>query len=114
MIRADSGQPVAEAVVSLFPQLENLGDPVRADHSRRSLHLHRPPGRPYSIGAERNGFVTPFGNSLSNGRLSVRAGQQLTHVELHLIPAGLISGTVIDEDRELVAQVDDSPCGSAR
>jgi hypothetical protein len=107
VFRADTGEPLAKAIVSLFPPQENLGDQriVRTTADGAFAFTGLLAGT-YSVSAERNGFVFQFGGGDFNTRsLSVRAGQELTQITLRLIPAGLISGTVIDEDRDPVARL---------
>jgi hypothetical protein len=54
----------------------------------------------YALEVSRNGFVTDAGPGMLN--VSVKAGGAIEDLRLKLIPAGAISGTVVDRDGEPV------------
>jgi hypothetical protein len=105
VFRSDTSAPVAKAIVSLFPQQENLGEQRAMQTGADGAFIFSGLlAGSYAISADRNGFVLQFAD-VSNRPFRVRAGQEISNVVLNLIPAGLIFGTVIDEDRDPVAHL---------
>ena len=109
VLRADSGLSLAKATVLMFldgrPQ-DNLS--ARTDRSGFFEFPEVSPGR-YRLRAQRNGFVAqPYG-ARGGGPgvvLVVEAGQRLEKIEFRLLPAGVITGNVRDEDNEPVEGVE--------
>lgn len=109
--RSDTGEPISKVQVSLDPEdgktWRGAGDSrfVRTGPDGAFVFSDLPPGS-YVIRVWRNGFA--------NGRdlfqfdgidLSLAPGQKLDNLVVHLIPAGVVTGTVLDEDREPVAGI---------
>ena len=109
VLRDDSGLSLAKATVLMFldgrPQ-DNLS--ARTDRSGVFEFPEVSPGR-YRLRAQRNGFVAqPYG-ARGGGPgvvLVVEAGQRLEKIEFRLLPAGVITGNVRDEDNEPVEGVE--------
>jgi Carboxypeptidase regulatory-like domain len=112
--RADTGAPIAKAEVSLLPSKPN---PDVTQDSRLfaitdaegafTIGNIRPGS--YAAIAERTGFVSRGYYSDQSvdapETINVVAGQVLEKVDIRLVPAGVISGTVADEDNEPIAGV---------
>ncbi|HEV8385359.1 MAG TPA: carboxypeptidase-like regulatory domain-containing protein [Candidatus Acidoferrales bacterium] len=109
--RSDTGAPVAKVSVSLYPQDEATSKSAgRARVTRTGADggfiFSDVPAGLYAISAWRTGFARsrimwePQRNSFS-----LRAGQQMDNLKLLLSPAGVISGTLFDEDLDPVASV---------
>ncbi len=109
--RSDTGAPVAKAVVSLYPQDERttkaLGNSrvTRTGADGAFAFSDLPPGA-YAISAWRNGYANSSIMWKPNfAPISLHSGQNLEKIELRLIPAGVITGALVDEDGEPVAGV---------
>jgi uncharacterized protein (DUF2141 family) len=104
--RSDTGEPIAKVQVSLDPQDEKTqqvaGDPriVRTGPDGAFVFSDLPPGS-YRVSVWRNGFANGRGlfSSIATN-VSLASGQKLDNLILHLAPAGVIAGTVVDEDHE--------------
>jgi Carboxypeptidase regulatory-like domain len=100
--RADTGEPVAKAIVTLHPQDQasaQAGERVVSTGADGAFALADVVPGVYAIEAERNGFI--FRDD-GHERLTVRAGQDASNIELQLAPAAVISGVVLDQDGEPV------------
>jgi hypothetical protein len=109
--RSDTEEPISKVQVSLNPQDEKTrqvaGDSriVRTGPDGAFVFPDLPPGS-YAISAWRNGFANGRNLWEPNATgLSLASGQKLDNLILHLVPAGVITGTVLDEDREPVARI---------
>jgi len=109
--RSDTGEPISKVQVSLDPQDEKTqrgaggSRIVRTGPDGAFVFSDLPPGA-YAISAWRNGFANgraPWQSSAT--RLSLAPGQKLDNLILHLVPAGVITGTVFDEDHEPLAGI---------
>jgi protocatechuate 3,4-dioxygenase beta subunit len=109
--RSDTGQPISKAQVSLDPQDDKTQETaggsriVRTGPDGTFVFSGVPPGS-YAINAWRNGFANGRVQWQSNAsRHSLTTGQNLDNMILRLVPAGVITGRVFDEDQEPVAGV---------
>ncbi|GEM_PF-1772670 len=105
VLRADTLAPLAKAVITLWiasnPR-ESLS--VRTDSSGSFDFKDVPPGT-YRLRAQRNGYVAEVYGQKGGGPgilLTVGPGEKLSAREFRLNPSGVISGTVLDEDRDPV------------
>lgn len=105
--RADTGAPLAKAIVSLEPA---GNDPqhiqfTKTDENGAYVFTGIGPGQ-YNVQAERNGFVTaPYaepGKDSEPKTIILNSEQSLDGIDLRLKPTGTISGTVVDEDNDPV------------
>jgi hypothetical protein len=110
--RAGAGQPLKGVRIS-FRRLDGsqnpLGDvrtPVTTDAAGRFLVTGVDPGQ-YRISAERDGYIRQeYGQRTTTGSgtvISVAAGQRL-ELQFQMLPAGVISGRVSDEQGEPAAR----------
>jgi protocatechuate 3,4-dioxygenase beta subunit len=108
VIREDTGEGLAKAIVTLHPQDQRTSEAVSGQlvvqtGADGAFVFSGVPGGSYAISASRNGFVMKPGRS---PHFSLDAGQNLTQLNIKFLPAGAISGVVVDQDREPVAAVD--------
>jgi hypothetical protein len=112
--RADTGDPLAKAVVTLYGKDEQSADAAGNGRAARTgpdgafTFSEVPPGT-YVVNVERAGFVSKYGGSEMYPRrmqLSLSPGQKLDKIDIRLTPAGVISGSVCDEDNEPVAGIE--------
>lgn len=109
VVRADNRQPLAKAVVTLWlaeQPRETLS--TRTDSNGNYQFPEVPPGT-YRLRAQRRGFVAQlYGQRGSGPGLTVplAAGEDKTGVDFTLTPAGVITGTIYDEDFEPVEDVE--------
>jgi hypothetical protein len=99
--RADTGEPLAKAIVTLHPQDEasaQAGERMVSSGADGAFVLADVAPGVYAIEAERNGFVFRYDGQR---RLTVRAGEDAS-IEVKLAPAAVISGVVLDQDGEPV------------
>jgi len=108
VLRAEDGRPLSKATLTLFAD----GRPAEP-FSARTLadgvfeFAEVPPGR-YRLRAERTGYVAEVYGARGGGPgipLVLEPGQQVNRIEFRLQRAGVISGTVTDEDQEPVEGV---------
>jgi len=106
---AVNGEPLGKVILTLT-RLGARARPVSAktDLQGKFLFENLEPGR-YGLRAERNRYVrSEYGQRVPNQPgtpLTLQAGQKLTGLTMQLQRAGVISGRVLDEDNEPVAQV---------
>jgi len=107
--RADNNEPVPRAVISLNP-LGSRSTPVtaspqstRTDANGVYTFTTVPPGN-YTLGAQHSGFINELFMRAMNGAtpetVSVAAGQTVSQIDIRLLAAAVISGTVLDEDNQ--------------
>jgi protocatechuate 3,4-dioxygenase beta subunit len=105
VLRAENNQPLAKASLTLFPD----GRPgevltTRTDSAGTFEFKDVQPGR-YRLRAERTGYVGEVYGQRGGGpgiALTLESGRHLERIEFRLQRAGVISGTVTDEDQEPV------------
>jgi len=109
--RSDSGEPISKVQVLLEAQNEKTVQVLAGNRVVRTgpdgafVFSDLPPGS-YAISAWRNGFANAREPWQSGATFfSLASGQRLDNLILHLVPAGVITGTVFDEDREPVAGI---------
>jgi Carboxypeptidase regulatory-like domain len=114
--RADTGAAIAKAEIVLIPTKQNSDvrqDPrffTTTDADGAFLIKEVGPGT-YAIGVKRAGFVSrDFGVYEIRARedaetFTVGSGQVLDRIDVRLVPAGIISGTISDEDNQPIAAV---------
>lgn len=104
---------MSKVEVTLNPQNEKTTRAVGASRVTRTgpdgafAFLDVPAGS-YAVDAWRNGFADSCRLSFydcSGRSLTLAPGQKIENIELRLTPAGVITGTVYDEDREPVAGI---------
>jgi uncharacterized protein (DUF2141 family) len=111
VIRSDTLAPVPKAEVSLYPQDSNTAKAAGGNRTVRTstdgsfAFSDLPPGS-YALDVWRNGYATFSCETNRDCRqLSLKSGQKLDDLVLHLDPAGVISGRVLDEDQDPVAGI---------
>jgi hypothetical protein len=116
VFRSDTGAPIAKAEVVLIPAKPNSDvrqDPrffTTTDAVGAFLIKDVGPGT-YAIGVRRAGFVSrDFGVYEIRARedaetFTLGPGQVLDKIDIRLVPAGVISGTISDEDNQPIAAV---------
>ena len=105
--RADTGEPIAKAMVTLMPDREDTNEVqyMKTDGGGAYKFIHVEPGK-YNVQAEHIGFLAskhndpdPAGNDQT---IILKSGQDLDKIDVQLEPVGAISGTIVDEDNEPV------------
>lgn len=104
---ARTGQPLARAQVRLV-RLDGGGPPSNAvitDASGKFKLTGIPPGR-YRVTATRTGFLRPLSKSgQPSPPMTLAPGQSVDNLTVEMVPAGVISGHVVDEYGEPLANV---------
>jgi hypothetical protein len=112
VLRAGDNTPLRKAVVSLMSQGPQAG-PVRpmtaaTDTDGKFFFSEVRPGR-YMLSVSRTGYAREMYGQRGPGNpgatLTVSAGQRITDLVLHLVPGGVITGRVVDEDSEPLSGV---------
>ena len=113
--RADTGEPIPKTQVSLLPA-DDATLKVAQERTVRTgpdgaFTFTDIPGGTYEIETRHNGY-SEFDGSLDSGpgnvertnrKVALKPGQTLQNIALHLYPAGIISGQIVDEDQDPVA-----------
>ena len=102
--RVDDGSPIAKAEIALDAQDQQTsqalgGGRIARSQSDGSLVFRDVPAGSYALRAAHNGFV---GNST---KLQFASAGAVT-VDLRLVAAGVVAGTVVDDDGDPVAHLD--------
>ncbi len=110
VVNAITGEPLKKAHLTLRPLGAPNGVPygTLTDGGGHFLIDDLDPGR-YTFSASRNGFVnqnySPQGGTNRSTPLTLGAGQKLKEIVFKLTPQGVISGRILDEDGEALANV---------
>ena len=110
VLNAVTGEPLRKASLVLRKGEGRSDAPYAATTDAAGRFVMRPvePGV-YRLAAERNGFVrTEYGargGSQTGAPLSLGPGQEMRNVVLKMLPHGVITGRVVDEDGESLANV---------
>lgn len=113
--RADTGEPIPKTQVSLLPA-DDATMKVAEERTVRTgpdgaFIFTDIPGGNYEIETRHNGY-SEFDGSLdfepanverTNRKVALKPGQTLQDIALHLYPAGIISGQIVDEDQDPIA-----------
>jgi 5-hydroxyisourate hydrolase-like protein (transthyretin family) len=107
--RADTGEPLAKTQVGLLPITKS---PINVTGTKRSTVTDAEglysfdqvsPGT-YTVAAKHSGFIQFYFEGaispLDAQILTVNVGDNLSKIDLRLLPAGVISGTLLDEDNQ--------------
>lgn len=107
--RADNNEPVGKAVVSLNPMggrgitVTTSPQSTRTDANGVYIFSTVTAGN-YTVFAQHSGFINEAFqraiNGLSPETITVAAGQTVSQIDIRLLPAAVISGTVLDEDNQ--------------
>lgn len=112
--RADTGEPIPKTQVSLLPSDEATAKATEQRTVRTgpdgTFTFTDLPGGNYDIGTWHNGYSEYSGSldpdssdrELTNRKVALTPGQTVQNIVLHLYPAGVISGQVMDEDQDPV------------
>jgi hypothetical protein len=108
VVLKDAGdQPLKKATVEVIP--EDEGAPNYTAVSDAEGHFTISPVHPghYRIFVERTGFieVDKTGHRLAGTALSIEPGQSVRGIELHMLTAAVVTGRVVDEDGDPMANV---------
>jgi len=109
VLRADTGQPLLKASVTLTPDGRFAEQQVVRVNKQGAFEFFEvSPGR-YRLTAERNGYVRQTYGQRGGGPgvvLEVKPRQTIDTVQFSLERGGIISGMVVDEDNEAVEGVE--------
>jgi hypothetical protein len=110
--RADTGEPVPKAEVSLDPQDQDTGKAAGGSRVVRTgpdgaFAFSDLPAGSYALNVWRNGFAS-FSCQRNGGcrGFSLKRGQKLQNIDLRMTPAAVITGEISDEDHEPVAGIE--------
>lgn len=109
--RADTGAPLAKAVVTLYPPAGLTDGRYRHAETETdgSYRFYDVSPRSYMVAAAREGFVrqdyTPDG-PVTGKFLAVNSENPLRNIDFHLALAGVISGSVVDDDGLAVGEIE--------
>jgi hypothetical protein len=109
--RADTGEPIPKTQVLLLPADEATAKAADQRTARTgpdgAFTFTDLPGGNYEIETWRNGYSAALDpdsgdRELTNRKVALKPGQTIENIVLHLYPAGVISGQVLDEDQDPV------------
>lgn len=112
--RTDTGEPIPKTQVSLLPTDEATAKAAEQRTVRTgpdgAFTFTDLPGGNYDIETWHNGYSEYSGSldpgpndpELTNRKVALKPGQTVQNIVLHLYPAGVISGQVLDEDQDPV------------
>jgi hypothetical protein len=110
VVNAVTGEPLKKVHLTMRPLGVPNGVPygTMTDNAGHFLIDDVDPGR-YNFAASRNGFVTQTysaqGSTNRNTLLTLTSGEKLKEIVFKLTPQGVISGRILDEDGEPLANV---------
>jgi uncharacterized GH25 family protein len=109
VLRADNNEPIPRAIVSLNPMggrgVNVVAPPqsTRTDGTGAYTFTTVTPGN-YTLNAQHNGYVNEAFQRAINGvapeTITVAAGETVSKIDVRLLAAAVISGTVTDEDNQ--------------
>jgi len=114
--RADTGEPIPKVQVSVSPTNDDEHS-ANFDTEQRIVRtgaggeftISDLPAGDYHVLASRNGYSTFSGvqsqDNVADLKMSIKPGQAIESLVLHLYPAGVISGQVLDEDHDPVPRL---------
>jgi hypothetical protein len=111
VVSALTGEPIPKASVKLFRLAEGSGSAIRGTYSANtdsSGHFQaRVAAGRYAMQANRNGYaqqtVAMQGSAKAASIIPLACGTEITGLRFLMAPQGLITGTVVDEDKEPIA-----------
>ncbi len=109
--RADTGAPLAKAVVTLYPLavISNGRYPRAETQTDGSYRFYDVVPRSYTVAAACEGFVKQDYSSdgtLTGKFLTVNSENPLQNIDFHLALGGMISGSVVDEHDKGVGEIE--------
>ena len=111
VISATTGEPIQKASVRLFRLEEGSGSAIRGNYgattdSSGNFQARVDAGR-YTMSVTRNGYAQQTAGQIGSAKaasiITLACGADTAGVRFLLTPQGLITGTVVDEDNEPVA-----------
>jgi protocatechuate 3,4-dioxygenase beta subunit len=108
VVKDPGDQPLKKAIVQVVPDDEGGSSYTAVSDSEGNFGISSlQPGR-YRIFVERSGFieVDKAGRRLPGTALSLQAGQHVKDLQLRMLPAAVITGRVVDEDGDPLANVE--------
>jgi len=111
VVSATTGEPIHKASVRLFRLAEGPGSAIRGAYgattdSSGSFQARVVAGR-YTMAVTRNGYAQQTAGQLGSAKaasiITVACGTDTSGLRFRMTPQGLITGTVLDEDDEPVA-----------
>jgi Carboxypeptidase regulatory-like domain len=114
--RSDTGEPIQKAQVTLLPANEdehsanfNTEQRIVRTGVGGEFTISDLPAGDYHVFASHNGYSTFSGvqdrDNVADLEVSIKPGQAIESLVLHLYPAGVISGQVLDEDHDPVPRL---------
>lgn len=108
VVKDPGNQPLKKAAVQVVPDEEGGSTYTAVSDPEGHFEINSlQPGR-YRIFVERTGFieVDKDGRRLPGTALSLAAGQSIKDLQLHMLPAAIVTGRVVDEDGDPMANVE--------
>jgi Carboxypeptidase regulatory-like domain len=111
VLSATTGEPIPKAAVRLFRLAEDSGSAIRSTYGATTdslghFQVRAEAGR-YAMQVNRNGYaqqtVGLLGSAKGASIIPLACGTGITRLRFLMTPQGLISGTVVDEDNEPIA-----------
>jgi hypothetical protein len=97
-----TGAPLPNASVRVYPGngAVRLPSTVTTGTDGKFVFSNLPPGRQYIVVAEKDGYIRPRLDAIGSPRteLTLKSGQELRDVRLQLLPGGVVTGTILDEN----------------
>lgn len=103
VLNAKTGEPLRKALVNLLPGTGEQPVTALTDASGSFVFSPVKPGK-YVISTEKDGFVLQSSKQKhTTGSLELTPGGKLSGIELSLLPQGVITGRVVDEDGDPIS-----------
>jgi len=105
--RADNGQPISKAIVTLFDGSGLTPDDTARTDADGNFSFSNVGANTYLVEATRSGYVDGYfrddGEKSVSTRIELAAGQTRQKIDIRLELAGVIAGRITDSDSELVS-----------
>lgn len=108
VLRAEDGHPLGKANVTLLPDAQGADSVTLRTSSNGTFEFKEVMPGLYRLRAERTAYVSQVYGQRGGGpgiQVKVEEGRIVERIEFRLLRAGVISGSVVDEDQEPVEGV---------
>jgi protocatechuate 3,4-dioxygenase beta subunit len=108
VINSVSGEPVKKAAVTLSPMRQGTSPYTTITDAAGHFLIDEVDAGRFRLTAYRSGYIepsSPHGNPKYSDAFTLEKGQKMKEIALNLVPQGVISGRILDEDGDPLGNV---------